>query len=110
MVPSFYDNGHPFTRKEFQAAREKAETRVNNSTENQLEMVHANMEINEGVISDINANDLPVTKEVSINATLSPDDDFDLNSPIVVKVSTNTSNKGEVKTKETKLTSDSITP
>ena len=68
------------------------------------------MEINEGVISDINANDLPVTKEVSINATLSPDDDFDLNSPIVVKVSTNTSNKGEGKTKETKLTLDSITP
>nr|POF02758.1 hypothetical protein CFP56_25118 [Quercus suber] len=78
--------------------------------ENQPEMVQANMETNEGVISNFNANDLPVTKEVAINVTLSPDDCIDSNSPMVVKVSMDTSNKGEAKTKETKLTLDSITP
>ena len=33
VVPGFYNNRHPFMRKEFQEERERAETRVNIPTE-----------------------------------------------------------------------------
>ena len=96
MVLGFYDNRHPFTRKEFQKARERAETRVNNptesenqpATETQAEMNQANMETDEGVISVININELPVTNEPAINATLLPDEDIDSIPPTAVTMQT----------------------
>ena len=65
VVPGFCDNKHPFTRKEFQEARERAETRVNNpmelenqpAMETQAETNQANMVTDEGVIAVININE-----------------------------------------------------
>ena len=118
VVPGFYDNRHPFTRKEFQEARERAETRVNNpmelenqpAMETQAETNQANMVTDEGVIPVININELPVTNEPTINATLLPDEDIDSIPPTTVTVLTDANNNGELKTKEIELIPDSITP
>ena len=117
MVPDFYDNRNPFTRKEFQEARERAETRVNNpmesenqsAMETQLETNQANMVIDKRVISVININELSVTNELAINATLLPNEDNDSIPPMVVTVLTDANNNEEPKTKETELIPDSIT-
>ena len=118
VVPGFYDNRHPFTRKEFQEARERAETRVNNpmelenqpAMETQAETNQANMVTDEGVIPVININELSVTNEPTINATLLPDEDIDSIPPTTVTVLTDANNNGELKTKEIELILDSITP
>jgi len=118
VVPGFYDNRHPFTRKEFQEARERVETRVNNptesenqlATETQAETNQANMVTDEGVIPVININELLITNEPAINATLLLDEDFDSIPPTFVMVLTDANNNGEPKTKETELILDSITP
>ena len=117
VVPGFYDNRHPLTRKEFQEARERAETRVNNpmesenqlAMETQVEMNQANMVTDEGVILVININELPITNELAINAMLLPDEDIDLIPPTAVTVLTDANNNGELKTKETELVPDLIT-
>nr|POF25237.1 hypothetical protein CFP56_34059 [Quercus suber] len=83
--------------------------RANSSAEKQLEMTQASMETDEGINSDINANDLPITNEVAINDTLPPEVVIESNSPTGVKVPTNTRNNGEEKNKDTELISDSIT-
>ena len=118
MVPGFYDNRNPFTRKEFQEARERAETRVNNpmesenqsAMETQLETNQANMVTDERVISVININELSVTNELAINATLLLNEDNDSIPPMVVTVLTDANNNEEPKTKETELIPNSITP
>uniref|UniRef100_A0A7N2R3Y5 Uncharacterized protein n=1 Tax=Quercus lobata TaxID=97700 RepID=A0A7N2R3Y5_QUELO len=105
-------------RKEFQEERERAEIRVNNpmesenqpAMETQAETNQANMVTNEGVIPVININELPVTNELAINATLLPDEDIDSIPPTAVTVLTDANNNGEPKTKEIELIPDSITP
>ena len=67
------------------------------------------MVTDEGVIPVININELPVTNEPTINATLLPDEDIDSIPPTAVMVLTDGNNNGEPKTKETKLIPDSIT-
>ena len=117
VVPGLYNNRHPFSRKEFQEARERAETKVNNPTklENQLAMEtqaetnQANMVTDEGVIPVININELPVTNEPTINATVLPDEDIDSIPPTAIMVLTDANNNREPKNKETELIPDSIT-
>nr|POE57868.1 hypothetical protein CFP56_73077 [Quercus suber] len=118
VVPGFYDNRHPFTRKEFQEARDRAETRVNNPTESenqpaietQAETNQANLVTDEGVIPVININELPITNEPAINATLLPDEDIESIPPTAVTMLTEANNNGEPKTKEPELILNSITP
>nr|POE69307.1 hypothetical protein CFP56_42883 [Quercus suber] len=118
VVPGFYDNRQPFTRKEFQQARDRAETRVNNPTESenqpvietQAETNQANLVTDEGVILVINFNELPVTNEPAINAMSLPDEDIDSIPLTAVMVLTEANNNREPKTKEPELISDSITP
>ena len=86
-------------RKEFQVARERTEMRANSSMEKQQEMAQASMETDEGINSNINANDLRITNEVAINDTLPLEVVIESNSPIGVKVPTNTRSNGEEKTK-----------
>ena len=86
MVLGFYENRHPFTRKEFQAARVRAEIRVNNLTKNQPEMAQASMETDEGIITDINAKYLPITNDDAINDKLFPKGVINSNSPTIVQV------------------------
>ena len=78
--------------------------------ETQAETNQANMVTNEGVIPIININELLVTNEPAINATLLPNEDIDSISPTAIVVLTNANNNGELKTKETELIPDSITP
>ena len=73
--------------------------RANSSMEKQQEMAQASMETDEGINSNINANDLPITNEVAINATLPLEVVIELNSPMGVEVPTNTRSNGEEKTK-----------
>ena len=108
MVLGFYENRHPFTRKEFQAARVRAEIRVNNLTKNQPEMAQASMETNEGIIIDINAKYLPITNDDAINDKLFPKGVINSNSPTIVQVLAYTNNKGGGN-KEAELISCSIT-
>ena len=63
-------------------------------------MAQARMETDEGINSDINAKDLPVTNEVAINATLPPEVVIESNSPTIVKVPTDTRSNGEEKIRE----------
>ena len=72
-------------------------------------MAQASMETDEGINSNINANDLPITNEVAINATLPPEVVIESNSPTGVEVPTDTRNNGEEKNKESELISNSIT-
>ena len=117
VVPGLYNNRHPFSRKEFQEARERAETKVNNptksenqlATETQAETNQANMVTDEGVIPVININELPVTNGPTINATLLPDEDIDSIPPTAIMVLTDANNNREPKNKETELILDSIT-
>lgn len=74
--------------------------RTNSSAEKQLEMAQASMETDEGINSDINAKDLPVPNEVTINATLPPEVVIESNSPMVAEVPTDTRSNGEEKNKE----------
>ena len=72
-------------------------------------MAQASMETDEGINSNINANDLPITNEVAINATLPLEVVIESNSPTGVEVPTDTRSNGEEKNKESELISNSIT-
>ena len=67
------------------------------------------METDEGINSNINANDLPITNEVAINATLPLEVVIESNSPTGVEVPTDTRSNGQEKNKESELISNSIT-
>ena len=73
--------------------------RANSSMEKQHEMAQASMETDEGINSNINANDLRITNKVAINDTLPLEVVIELNSPMGVEVPTNTRSNGEEKTK-----------
>ena len=73
--------------------------RANSSMEKQQEMAQASMETDEGINSNINANDLHITNEVAINDTLPLEVVTESNSPMGVEVPTNTRSNGEEKTK-----------
>nr|POE57678.1 hypothetical protein CFP56_38460 [Quercus suber] len=78
--------------------------------ETQAKTNQANLVTNEGVIPIININELPVTNEPTINATLLPDEDIDSIPPTAFMVLTEANNNGEPKTEEPELIPDSITP
>ncbi|KAK9989616.1 hypothetical protein SO802_029855 [Lithocarpus litseifolius] len=108
VVPGFYEKSHPFTRREFQAAREKEEMRVNGAAEKLPERAQANMETDEGISPAINANNSTVTEEVDFNDTLPSDFGVDQNPPTAGGLPTVTCNNGEEKNKESDLFSDTI--
>ena len=77
--------------------------------ETQAETNQANMVTDEGVIPVININELPVTNEPTINATVLPDEDIDSIPPTAIMVLTDANNNREPKNKETELIPESIT-
>ena len=68
VVPGFYENKSPFTRKAYQTARMRAEATVVKTVASRPDMAQANMEIE--VSECIIANEVLVTKEGGVGDTL----------------------------------------